>query len=223
MNAEKKLNNIQIISSLKNEYVAVRRDNGLSFGGDQGWFSKLKRLSEYGCGTVGMGDIELYLLGRTSITSKQYEDYILGLFNKKYKFKTAIGLMPFRMTSGLRKIFKRMGQRKKVRWHFKISRHFKKANIKRMLENDLPVLVAYNRLSRKKEAALYMYNINEQGDFVSSQRCFSHYFVVTGLVNVKSENESAECFVVSSCGEKLYVKCEDFFKGDFFSGMLLCL
>ena len=67
MNDKNKAKNTieQSFTRLANSYVSV---NG-SFGGNQGWFEDLEnkkkaaRLTDFGCGLIGVGDILLYITG----------------------------------------------------------------------------------------------------------------------------------------------------------------
>ena len=87
------------------DYIQVSTPNGLSYGGNQNWHSQAKkfgreaRLSRFGCGTIALADVWLYLTKRfckTELTApvflkdnilsqKSYMQYI-RMINRHYTF-----------------------------------------------------------------------------------------------------------------------------------------
>lgn len=203
-----------------NSYIKVKKDDDICFGGSQAWLYDYKKiLGDYGCGVVGMADIELYVSEKRNITKEEYISYIGELYKKRYKFSTPIGLLPWRMEKSFSKFLKGLGIVKKAKWRWRYSKHFNLESIKRMLDMNVPVMVAYNRLFKKDKNLLTMYSFNENNELVYCSGCYSHFFVVTGIITL-NKNEDVY-LVVSSYGEKQYVKYTDFLRGDMFSGMLL--
>lgn len=194
---------------LKRQYISVRERGKGSYGGNQNWFVK-GQLASYGCGLVAMGDILLYLDGKSEIIShKKYLHYLKGLHETYfYVPKITKGIFAPMLAAGfnLRAIEKKSGFR--ARWGVWPSNL--KKSIEKMLSDDIPVLFSVGANFPKiwGKEGLCMYSKNENtGTFYQSQTVRRHYMVITGI---EESPVYGKMLSVSSWGEHFYIVLDDY-------------
>lgn len=202
----------------------------MTFGGDQGFFgfeaasSKDKRKKESGCGIIAFSDLLLYLGSRNGahripetepylsrvLQQKEYQNY----YNTIYRF---LGGLPFKggiSSLRLTLMFNRLSIRQKwgMRAMWGCSRKKLFGRVKRMLSEDMPVilLIPMMLLKKEKKDGIRLYGRVEEKDGTLRylERAFTraHYVMVTGII----EDEQNRYYEISSWGKKYYMNCEEY-------------
>lgn len=206
---------------LRNPYICINDNGKKSFGGNQGWFTE-KRLSRWGCGLVGIGDVILYLTGTGRIrktaansgpgsekicSKAEYLRYLKELERKYFyvsyliRGKTGIGLaIGFNLFS--------CRQKSPYRAVWGVPSGKVHAAILNCLERDIPVLFSvganFPRIWGKTGINLY---VKQGGNYCKSTVTHKHYMTVTGIVR---EKELGEMLQVSSWGREYYMRWQEY-------------
>ena len=212
---------------LANSYVSV---DG-SFGGNQGWFENLEnkkkaaRLTDFGCGLIGVGDILLYITGGsvlsqdknkkqvTGIEGKDYHDYILKIEKRYFHVVPKLGISGPLLAWGMnlyflfhkKEIRETTGARYHARWCVRKKNILKR--VKEMLANDIPVLFSVGPGFFKKEKINLYTRTEHDGKSVFKQtsKTKDHYMIITGVL--EGEKTMLE---ISSWGKKFYINFQDY-------------
>lgn len=188
---------------LKNSYIGIMVREGLSYGGNQGWFSS-GRIKGYGCGLIGASDVLIYLLSKQGACVQEviYKNYVDKWGKKYFPILPKAGISGWLLALGLRRCFRKYRLPYKVRWGVKKGRIL--SSIEEMLEADIPVILSvgpnFPALWGKKGIGLYRQNI--KGIYVKSQDVRAHYMVVTGMQQGRLR--------VSTWGREYYLDWEEY-------------
>lgn len=206
---------------LRNQYIQVDDNQSISFGGNQAWFSE-KKLSDYGCGLVAMGDILLYLTktGRINKTAAELvlrrgeiydkETYLkyLRILEKKYFYVSRLirGITGFGLVIGFNRFS--AGQKSALRasWGVPVSRIGDA--VRKSLEKDIPVLFSVGAnfpwIFGKKSVTLY----EKRGRiYTKKTQTRKHYMTITGI---EQDDMLGELYQISSWGREYYMSRREY-------------
>lgn len=206
---------------LRNPYICINDNGKISFGGNQGWFSD-KKLSRFGCGLVGIGDVILYLArtGRMnrmaanlSLSSQKIcnkEEYLRYLeeIQKKYFYVSYLirGKTGFGLAIGFNLLSIRHKSPYRAVWGVPSGKIH--AAVLKSLERDIPVLFSvganFPLIFGKRGINLY---VKQDGNYLKSTVTHKHYMTITGIV---WEDELGEMLQISSWGREYYVSWKEY-------------
>ena len=219
-------------------------DNNISYGGNQTWFlndiisehfgfiSELypALIDNAGCGLIAAADTIMYLYPNhynvydfitDDYNYDRYMDFVKALSNRLPVFPI-IGELGIEIDPMINNYFRSV-----LNSDYRISNKIYLSNdecvdeIKRMLNEDIPVIFSYNTFSENNKLPLYIfdesnniYHCDNNSQFVKS-----HYMVITGLLEstgigftmrkTGSIHDSNYLLQVSSWGRKYYIELDD--------------
>ncbi len=195
---------------LSHDLFEVTSDFRNYYGGSQ-FLYPTERERTSGCGIAGAADIVLYLraleTGDYSVSVQEFLD-ISGEIRKYIPIIPGRGVNSFILAGGLNRYFKKHGMGLKARW--KITRFRKWEKLEKMLEADLPVILAIGNnfpfVWGRKELNLYIPDADskdrEEKVYNKYQGVCGHFVVVTGIED--------NCLTVSSWGKKLFINLDEY-------------
>lgn len=146
------------------DYVPVIKDGTISYGGSQMWFSDDRRFSKdyiihnYGCGTIAIADLFLYLaisqdtyrnpvtevaLQRTdSANYSEYMDYVRKIDGYYTKTKRWLAVLGPKAATAISDYSRMYGLRLKATWKLSLTYYDMLEAMEDMLSHDLPVILA---------------------------------------------------------------------------------
>lgn len=220
------------------EFITINKNQELYYGGKQGWWREDNHVfAEYGCGVISMCNMEISLSEKydrkidtkevffdiNNIDYEEYRNYVNNRYKdsyyfSRYKFLSRLGLLPWTMKRGLKSFMSRFGIKAKIKWAPTLKKKFIMLYIEEMLKNDIPITASYFVFLRSRGLDFYVY---ENSKLLKSTSCTSHYFNIVDIVNMPEIND--KYFVVSSWGNKYYVKADDWVNRlSVFSNILYC-
>ena len=148
----------------KSSYVPVTKGSTVYYGGSQMWFSNKHKLSKdyiihhYGCGTIAMADLFLYMANKsyvytTPITEgiikdadyAYYTDYMsyVRKINTYYtKTRPFIAVLGPRLAFAFNSYAKKYQFNLRARWELTLSYYDMLENIEEMLYYDIPIILS---------------------------------------------------------------------------------
>ncbi len=229
---------MKIIKAIKDNFIEIKKDNRIYYGGNQSWWDEEDNMLQvYGCGIIAMCNIELYLKNQCEVSATiesstvelYYDNYkqyvndrcrVYGLYRGKLLAK--IGLVPWRMVRGIKKFLcndlSYNMDKIEVKWApTKRSKNIM-YYIEDMLDHNIPIATSYFTFKKKDKIQFFIYD-EKDNCLILKQRCNSHYFNITGIVEF--ENEGDKYFRISSWGKLYYIRVEDWIrKLSYFSNIL---
>lgn len=200
---------------LRNPYLSVKTQEGLSFGGSQTWCSS-RIMQRYGCGVVGMGDILLYMgLNRPScgtdlqygiqredgnLSYPRYERYLRKIRRKYLGIIPGFGVPGFLIPHAMNRYFRHYKIDFRARWCVSQSKLY--GRIEDSLARDLPVLLAIGQnipFWKRRRLGLYR---QENGQYFPAVEVRAHFVVVTGIENGYLQ--------ISSWGKEYYISWQEY-------------
>lgn len=217
-------------TSLRSDYLRIGRGRGELYGGNQSAFGGL--IENTGCGLIAMGDISLYLSGKTKLTTDEYQKYIRDFNARFVRLRMLGGLLGklFGMCSidGRSGILLR-GYFRKNRTPLSaravplpVSRRDMKKPacdrkcfrlIERSLSADKPVIIGVG-VSKSHKLPMYVRNADDPALFERKNATSNHYVTVTGaLVCTNAETqEQTVLFRISSWGKMYYIDLDELYE-----------
>ena len=201
-------------------------DDGLTFGGNQSWFSGEGVIAPLGCGLISCADILLYLSGRRLIGFEEYRDFVRSIGKGRLKVRRRLGVNGISMAFGMQSRLKALGMPRKVRWCFSKKKILPR--IRDMLERDIPVTISAGPqllFSKRRRTGISLYTRDEDGGFIlpswRGSLVRDHYMTVTAVI----ERDGKTMLEVSSWGERYYIDWDEYLKyintfGTFFSNIM---
>lgn len=214
------------------DYIQVSTPNGLSYGGNQNWHSQAKkfgreaRLSRFGCGTIALADVWLYLTKRfckTELTApvflkdnilsqKSYMQYI-RMINRHYTFT-----IPYSGVTApaIQLAFNRYMHQYKLPLHAKYHCFMNNRNmldiIIKSLQNDFPIILAigpnFPCFWKKEGITFYKQENENDSSYTPCQRnVHSHYVTITGIYFPSNTSPMLE---ISSWGKRYFINFKEY-------------
>lgn len=154
----------QMIELSNSNYVPIRKDSGISYGGSQMWFPKSNWYSKdyilhnYGCGTIATADMFLYLAlqkedQKSPITAialtdtdevnyKNYIDYVRTIHDKYTKTRRFVAVLGPKVASAINSYSDQNSLGLKASWKLKLTYYDMYDIIEDMLDHDIPVILS---------------------------------------------------------------------------------
>ncbi len=216
------------------------------YGGDQSWWEGNNTcLKKYGCGIIAMCNTELSIRNKLEkvqeetgnapenydstkeniIEFSDYTEYVNERYNIAYGLPAvyplnAIGLVPWKMVKGIKKFYEQYGIKIKVKWAPSLKKSKIINMINEMLTNGVPIPAAYYVFNKKNKLAFYTYDVHHN-QMKECSSCTSHYFNITGIMNIVINNENQIYFKISTWGKLYYIKLDEWIKKlSYFSNIL---
>ena len=197
---------------LKNEYISVRKDGAVSYGGNQVW-SENAVIRKCGCGVIGSLDLLLYLARYHSgglpaadwpIPLESYDRMCSALSRRYLPLLPPFGTNGLALALGLNRVFERFDMPFSAAWQFSGSKIMDR--VEEMLDADIPVIlsVGANFPFVWQGNRVTLYSRDPGGKMHGFAYTKAHYVTVTG-----SEDRF---FRISSWGKLFYID-----KGEYFS------
>lgn len=201
---------------LKYPYVAVMKEGSLSYGGNQGWFSR-KVLRKYGCGVIAGTDTLLYLsLHKDYCRGKEfkkeednngiweeekYQELVRTMQRRYFPLIPGFGMPVWFLSAGMNHYFR------KSRIPLKVSFGVLGRNIwnrtAAMLAHDIPVILAIgpnlSLFRRKNKLNFYM---KKGEEYVFSCQAAAHFVTVTAMEGAYLK--------ISSWGKEYFISMEEY-------------
>lgn len=220
------------IASLDNEkFVPIELNNGRYYGGYQGWWeNEITAIDKYGCGTIAMCNLELYLalnhsdLGLNyseeidvnsngNCTYEFYKNYVTDRYNGVYHFPLylldfSFGLAPWAMEEGIEEFYNYNGQDVDVVWGLPYTGNDMEFQIIDMLQADIPVVASHHVYLNENKLVYYILD-EDNYTMKKSGGCMSHYFNITGLVEKYENDRYIKYICISTSGQKKYAKFDN--------------
>lgn len=219
--------------SIAPHYVRVRNDNRISFGGNQGWFSKTESrhsalLARGGCGLVACADFILYHAARKNlqwpdlpasflqdpahaVTKEDYLAFLRRLNRFRYPILPFFGSFNWQVPLCLNLFFRQHHSDVRVHMLFKNSRKKRKEVIEQSIENGYPciLLVGTRFLRTKKTPGVTFYTLQEDGTMTPAYKdVTAHYVSITGL-HFPADASAPMFLEISSWGSRFYIDSEE--------------
>lgn len=214
------------------EYICISHPDGLSYGGNQNWFSKDKWMSreyilrKWGCGVVAIGDLFLYLakenrMYATGVTSlarmdrhrldwNDYKNYLLYLANT-YAVVMPRGMNGFAVAAAVRRYCVKYRIPMTIAWKGFLDDQQMLRVMKKMLKEDLPVILAIGPntpfVFRGKGIPFYTMAANGELILSGNQAVHSHFVTVTGILGRKHKQVLLR---ISSWGKEYYIDYQEY-------------
>ena len=155
--------NNECIELSRPEYVPVNKDNTVSYGGSQMWFSDQQRYSKdyilhnYGCGTIATADLFLYLalqkksyqtavtdlvLIKDKIDFDNYTSYLRMINDEYTKTRRFLAVLGPKVASAINTYSHNYGLGLKASWKWKLNYYDMYERIEEMLWKDLPIILS---------------------------------------------------------------------------------
>jgi hypothetical protein len=156
--------NKSIIALKHSDYVPVIKDGAVSYGGsqmwfpDRRWFSRDYILHNYGCGTIAIADLFLYmaihqdscrnpiteavLQGTDSANYAEYLDYVRKIDNYYTKTKRLLAVLGPKAATAINDYSRMFGLRLRAKWRWSLTYYDMLEAIETMLAQDLPVILS---------------------------------------------------------------------------------
>lgn len=212
------------------DYIGISTPSGLSYGGSQNWYSRAKkigceaRLNRFGCGTIALADVCLYLTKRfckTELTApvftktgklsqKSYLQYAHKI-NRRYTFT-----IPYSGITApvIQLAFNRYARKYKLPlhayYHCFINNRTMLELIIKSLQSDFPVILAIGPnfpLFWKREGITF-YAEQTEGEYIPVyENVHSHYVTVTGVSFPTNRSPMLE---ISSWGQKYFINFREY-------------
>ncbi len=212
------------------EYIQISSSSGLSYGGNQGWHSRKgkigleARLSRFGCGTIALADLWLYLTNRFcrtdltasvfnrdgTISQESYMEYI-RIINRSYTFT-----VPYSGVTApvLQIAFNRYAHSCDLPLHAKYHCFMNNRTMLDMiiksLQQDLPVILAIGPNFPhfwKKEGIIFYTRDNENSYTPSCHNIHSHYVTINGVYFPPNQSPMLE---ISSWGKQYFINFKEY-------------
>lgn len=229
--------NYLVEENKKTKVIKVNNQDFIFYGGNQSWWKDVNvSLQKYGCGVIAMCNTELSIRGELEaeqagidnssendvytekdyIEISDYKKYIEDRYNKCYRFPmkppfNAMGLMPWTMARGIKDFYGQFGIKVKSKWAPTLSKNKIIDNISEMVDKGIPIPASYYVFNKKNKLMFYSYD-EKKNEIKESSGCTSHYFNITGIIHIETNNEKNTYLSVSSWGELYYIKFDDWVK-----------
>ena len=197
-------------ASLSHDLFEIVTDRAKYYGASQ-YLLENGREQTCGCGIAGAVDVILYRralkTGEYTFSEQEYLDTAKSI-RKYIPIIPGRGVNSFLLASGLNRYFRKNGIDLRARW--KLTRLKKWEILEKMLENDIPVILAIGNnfplVWGKKKLNLYVPDTKktDQGEKVykKQQGVNGHFVVVTSIED--------NCLTVSSWGRKYYINVDEY-------------
>lgn len=191
------------MKTLKSPFHQVETLRGMSYGGNQAWFSR-KFLKNAGCGVISSTDVLLHLIGRNQITRLEYMDLAKDLWKKYLPVIPGFGMNGITLMLGLNRYFWEHQMPYCACWMISGKKLY--SRIEKMLHADIPIILSvgpnFPLIWRKEK--LNFYTRNSKGDFVVAARAKAHFVTVTGIDETMIQ--------ISSWGKEYYIFIQEYEK-----------
>jgi len=210
-----KKNYIEVAGLSNRQFVPVRYNDVTYYGGDQGWWKdESAKVKGYGCGIIAMCNLELYIDNPNAVyTYQEYKDYANERWKERYWLYGISGLgytlPPWDMEAGIDEKLAEKNINATVEWGKAYYVPYIRLMFIAMLEHDIPIVASYHYENDRLEC--YSYDQNNCTMIISDDMG-SHYFTITGIVNVYEGNRYVEYARISTWGKEYYIKLEDYFR-----------
>lgn len=146
------------------DYVPVIKDGSVSYGGSQMWFPNDRQFSKdyiihnYGCGTIAIADLFLYLAisqdsyrnpvteaalqGTDSANYLEYMDYVRKIDGYYTKTKRWLAVLGPKAATAINDYSRMFGLRLKATWRLSLTYYDMLEAMEDMLSHNLPVILA---------------------------------------------------------------------------------
>ncbi len=216
-------NYVEVVGLSNRQFVPIRYNNRTYYGGNQSWWSGEKNnVSNYGCGIIAMSNMELYINDCNEVyTYQEYKDYANKRMQEQYSLRKipfgAYTLLTNVMEKGLKEKLQENNINSSVEWAKTYSSEHAKAMIEAMLRCDIPVVASYYKKEIIddyiffKEEKLKYYSLNENECKMNyAGKIGSHYFTITGIVEIYDGNRYVKYGRISTWGEEYYINLDEY-------------
>ena len=199
------------MTALKNQYISVAYENGISFGGSQR-LCESKLLQDSGCGVIAAADLILYLCKYhegfaaenfadlcfcENLPKEKYNEFIKNLSRSYFPLIPKFGMNGLGLMTGMQMFFQLHALPFCCHWCLSDKGIWNK--ISQMLEHDIPVIMSigpnFPRVWKKKRLTLF--SRNSTGEYKASSSVKAHFITVTGI--------DAQWLEISSWGQRFYI------------------
>lgn len=206
------------IVGIKEDYIAVIEKNGVTYGGNQGFFRELddrvsRKKEQNGCGMVALCDIMRYLRYCRNSGMKlfpdraSYREYFDQMCRETRWHPLNCGMSSLMLVWRFNHICKKQGLRMHGKWGWNTAQIVNRTS--KMLQMDMPVILCIPMMilpwQKKHQMNLYQY---EKGRMYVRTATQGHYVVITGIV----EENSEAYFRISSWGKMYYLPVGEYLK-----------
>ena len=200
------------VHALKNEFISVRKEGIISYGGNQTW-SENAVIRRCGCGVIGSLDLLLYLDRYNKggqapetrpIPLKEYDRMCMELSRRYLPLLPPFGTNGAALALGVNRVFARYNMPFRASWQLSSSKMMGK--VESMLDADIPVILSIgaNFPLFWQDNRVTLYSKDSLGRMHRASSTKAHYVTVTG-----SEPNDLR---ISSWGREYYIN-----KGEYFS------
>ena len=200
------------VHALKNEFISVRKEGIISYGGNQTW-SENAVIRRCGCGVIGSLDLLLYLDRYNKggqapetrpIPLKEYDRMCMELSRRYLPLLPPFGTNGAALALGVNRVFARYNMPFRASWQLSGSKMMGK--VESMLDADIPVILSIgaNFPLFWQDNRVTLYSKDSLGRMHRASSTKAHYVTVTG-----SEPNDLR---ISSWGREYYIN-----KGEYFS------
>ncbi len=215
-----------IIELKSTDYVPVVKDSAVHYGGSQmwfpgkRWFSQDYKLHNYGCGTIAVSDLFLYLAinndayrnpltesvlqGTDSANYTEYMDFVRKIDGYYTKTKRWLAVLGPRAATAINDYSRMFGLRLQAKWKWSLTYYDMMEAMEEMLSHDFPVIFAIGpntpNLWGKKGIRLYQqYEVEIPKELAAS--IGTDFLTETGaLIRYKSVKENINGHYVTVTG-----------------------
>lgn len=214
-------------------YINIATDTGSSYGGSQSWFSNAHktgveaRLNRYGCGTIAMADLWLYLAerkGKTDLTAPTFDgngvihqdvymDYVRSV-NKYYTFTLPYsGINAIALMAAFNRYAKKFNLGINASYRAFLNNRSLLDLMIELLQKDFPIILAIgpNFPDFWGKFGIPFYTKNSGSSYIVSgyDMVHSHYVTVTGIDLPLSKPPMLQ---ISSWGREYFINYWEFRK-----------
>ena len=213
--------------SLEKDYVHIKTDAGVSFGGSQMWFKKEKsrkdkRLHQGGCGLVASMDLLLYYCKKNGIApaelrkvleeeAPERNDY-LDLLRKnatlfRYPVSSRFGSLSFEVTHFVNRFMRKHERKERLRHLFLNTKRRREKIFRHAAETGYPLILIigqpfFRPFSKK---GVDFYRQTDEGFTKQVSDIRRHFVTVTGVLTKDGE----KWLEITSWGRKYYIREKD--------------
>ena len=200
---------------LRYPYIAVMKDGGLSYGGDQGWFSG-SLLKKYGCGVIAGTDALLYLSlykdychgrefdqeeGNGIWEEDRYRELVREMHRRYFPVIPGFGMPVWFLAAGMNRYFRK--NRIPLKASFGVLGRNIWIRMAAMLAPDIPVILAIgpnlSLFRRKNKLNFYV----KQGEsYVCACQAAAHFVTVTTV--------EGNYLKISSWGKEYFLDIQEY-------------
>ncbi len=219
---------------LDENFIQIVDSSGkiIGYGGNQKWFSDslLCNVKGQGCGVIAAVDVLFYLEGKRRIPfsgyAKKVDEFVgKNIFARLFMAGDhAVGILPLQMAAFINTRLDSLagiggeGKLCRFKWNGIKGHQDLYKNIRRMLENNIPVICSI--YAWRKKLKLYKFD-EKQHRFVDNYLQLqnggrghllvnNHYVTITGVIEDTGKYAHGRMLEISSWGEKYYIDYDEY-------------